>query len=52
MLGLSFNIITNAPLYKGSTLDFGSKRRGSNPLGATTAINSFLVIKMFMVMLF
>ena len=34
-IGLSFNIITNALLYKGSTSDFGSECRGSNPLGAT-----------------
>ena len=30
-IGLSFNAL----LYKGSTLDFGSDSRGSNPLGAT-----------------
>lgn len=29
-------IIINALLYKGSTSDFGSDCRGSNPLGATT----------------
>ena len=34
-LGLSLNIITNALLYKGSTSDFGSECRGSNPLRAT-----------------
>lgn len=30
-IGLSFNAL----LYKGSTSDFGSERRGSNPLRAT-----------------
>ena len=38
-IGLSFNIITNALLYKGSTSDFGSECRGSNPLGATIKKN-------------
>ena len=34
-IGLSFNVIINALQYKGSTSDFGSEYRGSNPLRAT-----------------
>ena len=39
-IGLSFNAL----LYKGSTSDFGSERRGSNPLGATSRILIFVII--------
>lgn len=40
MLGLSFNALW----YKGSTSDFGSESRGSNPLGATINAKYFFFI--------